>query len=476
MKVRQRRKAKKARNRSPQRSLREVLQDFLTPAVWKQAQQERAKSQQKKSPRWQTQPLILVLLFMTWCGGDSQAERFEVAKAYCQVWLCKRRGPGKTVQGFQKALQRLPLVVLRAVAAGMRRVLVGRRGRHWFYHDFVPIGCDGSRVECPRTPELEQRLGQAGKDKAAPTLWVTALVHLRWGVPWAWRLGKGTASERFHLLQMLGLLPRQALLVADAGYFGFALTQRLVGDEVMFLLRMSSNVTLYQQGCEPVQRFRDGEVYYWPGQKEAKASAQPLRLRLIRLRAKRRQNDVWLLTNVFDEARLPLAVAGQMYRWRWQNEGCFRTYKHTLKKVKLVSRTLRLVHREAEGSWLALQLLLIQGVMAQKERAGNNPAASSQRTSKTTAASAQQPPATLYSPRQILIAIRRDMEGTRRRGQPHYEERLHQARGEQRERTSAKASREWPRRKPHKAPKPPKLLTLSNAQKSLLARLHGKAA
>ena len=40
----------------------------------------------------------------------------------------------------------------------------------------------------------------------------------------------------------------------------------------------------------------------------------------------------------------------------------------TLKKVKLVSRTVRLVHREAEGSWLALQLLLAQGVWRQTER------------------------------------------------------------------------------------------------------------
>src|SRR6266478_615039 len=93
------------------RSLREVLREFLTPALWKQAQQRRRLGQRKQSSRWKTQPLVLMLLFMTWCGGDSQAERFEIAKGYCQVCLAKRRGPGKTVQGFQKALARLPLRV-----------------------------------------------------------------------------------------------------------------------------------------------------------------------------------------------------------------------------------------------------------------------------------------------------------------------------------------------------------------------------
>ena len=26
--------------------------------------------------------------------------------------------------------------------------------------DFIPFGCDGSRLECPRTTELERRLGR----------------------------------------------------------------------------------------------------------------------------------------------------------------------------------------------------------------------------------------------------------------------------------------------------------------------------
>lgn len=460
----QQRRPKKKTRRS-QRALREVLREFLTPAVWKQAHQRRRRGRRQGSSRWKTQPLLLMLLFMTWCSGDSQAERFEMAKGYCQVCMAKRRGPGKTVQGFQKALAWLPLVVLRTLAARVRRLLVERLGEHWLVAGWVPIGCDGSRVECPRTPELEARLGQAGKDKAAPTLWVTALVHLRWGVPWAWRLGKGTASERAHLEQLLGVLPKWALVVADAGYFGFQLTRHLLQEKVSFLLRMSSNVTLYTSGHVRLERYREGVVYYWPGKKDAKKGAVPLRLRLIRIRGRRRQGDVWLLTNVFEAQRLPHALAGQMYRWRWQNEGCFRTYKHTLKKVKLVSRTVRLVHREAEGSWLALQLLLAQGVLAHKERIGAYQAATREQALEA-----------LYSPRQILLAVRQAMLGKHRRGQPSYEACLRAARGEQRKRTSPKASREWPRRKPHKPPKPPQLLTLSVAQKCLLTRLASQAA
>lgn len=447
------------RSPTPRFSLKEALQEFLTPALWKQAQQGRRRAgswQPKKSTRWATQPLVLVLLFMTWTCGDSQPERFETARAFCQVCLPKRRRPGKTVQGFQKALARLPLRVLRTLSAGVRRVLAARLAG-WEVGGFVPFGCDGSRVTCPRSEELEERLGQAGKDGAAPTLWVTALVHLYLGVPWAWCFGKGTASERGHLKRLVALLPAQALLVADAGYFGYGLICHLLRQQVQFLLRMSSNVTLFTETLVPLESYREGVVYYWPGKKDEKNGAEPLRLRLIRLRGRRRKQDVWLLTNVMDPQRLSRKLAGQMYRWRWENEGCFRTYKHTLKKVKLVSRTVRLAHREAEGSWLALQLLIAQGALAQKAVTAGEPIP-------------------VCSPRGVLVAIRQEMIGLVQRGQPRYWQKLQNAKRERRPRRSEKEKRIWPRRKPHRPPKPPKLLKLTDEQKARISRLKCEAA
>ena len=396
-----------------------------------------------------------MLLLMTWCCGDSQPERFETARAFCVACLPKRRRPGQTVQGFQKALAKLPMRVLRTVAAGIRWTLASRLAARWFDEGFIAIGCDGSRVECPRTAELEQRLGQAGKDGSAPTLWVTALVHLRLGFPWAWRFGKGTASERSHLLQMLPVLPAAALLVTDAGYFGFDLAKQLVEQKVCFLMRMSSNVTLYTVEQVALQHYREGVVYYFAGKKQQQE--QPLLLRLIRIRGKKKKNDVWLLTNVLDRQRLSAASAAKFYRWSWENEGQFRAYKRTLAKVKLVSRSVRLVHREAEGSLLALQLMLAQGVLALAPvaRGDNEP---------------------VCSPRKVLLAIRQEMYGFLRRGHAKYYERLRKPMRERRERTSAKAIRAWPRRKPHKAPKPPRLLKLTAAKKALIARLEASAA
>src|SRR5258707_6780176 len=61
-------------------SLVEFVRQFLTPQVWKQARQ--AVPPRRRKPRWDLQPLVLVLLAMTWTAGDSELERFEAARGF----------------------------------------------------------------------------------------------------------------------------------------------------------------------------------------------------------------------------------------------------------------------------------------------------------------------------------------------------------------------------------------------------------
>jgi DDE family transposase len=436
------------RLRPQARSFLDSLREFLSPAIWKQAEQARRSS--RRSPRWATQPLVLTLLIMTWCCGDSQAERFETAKRFTAVCLAKRRRPGQGVQGFQKALAKLPLAVLRAVATGVRRRLLALLDL--LSDGWVVLGCDGSSLECPRVAELEQRLDTRRKRERSPQVWVTALVHVRTGLLWGWRLGKGHNRERSHLRALLGILPKAALVVADAGYSGYALAQALRQAGAAFLIRMSAKETLYTLTPLDRSRFREGEVLCWP-QQARQDGLPPLRVRLLRVRGRKRRRDVWLLTNVLDADKLSLAQASLYYRWRWENEGLFRTYKRTLAKVKLMSRTVRLVHREAEGALLATQLLLAQGVRA-----------------LPTVAAGAQPLPPRCSPRKVLLAIRAVILGRIGvRERETFCARLAKALREQRQRTSPKAKRRWPRRVNHKHPKPPKILTLTEPQKSLLA-------
>jgi Transposase DDE domain len=300
-------------------SFLDSLREFLTPAIWKQAKQ--ARRCRRRSPRWKTQALVLTLLAMTWCCGDSQAERFETAKGFTAVCLFKRRRPGETVQGFNQALSKLPMAVLRALAAGVR-------GRLLALFDlvsdgFIVFGCDGSSLECPRVEDLEKRLDLPQKKRRAPQVWVTALVHLRTGLLWSWRLGKGHNRERSHLRALLPTLPAAALIVADAGYNGYDLAQALLAAGADFLIRMSSKDTLYSELPLKPKDFKEGAVFLWT-QGAQQHHQPPMRVRLIRLCGTQRRKDVWLLTSVLAAERLTVPMASRYYRWRWENEGLFR--------------------------------------------------------------------------------------------------------------------------------------------------------
>jgi Transposase DDE domain len=367
----------------------------------------------------------------------------------------KKRRPGKSRGGFEKALAKFPCAALQALAGGLRRQLQRVFGADLLMGGFVPLGVDGSRLECPRTAELERRLPSGCRRLGAPAVWVTALVHLRLGLLWAWRLGLATACERSHLLAMLPALPAAALVVADAGFNGFFQAQAILRAKGSFLIRMSSKVRLRTEEGQDVTRWRDGRVYYW-SQEAERAGALPLLVRLIRLRPRGKKHDVWLLTNVLDKKKLPARLAGQFYRMRWENEGLFRTFKRTLKQVKLSSRTVRLVHREAAGALLATQVLLALGAQGVRPR---------RRACRGQAAAC--------SARKVLLAVRGELvecQAAVRR--PRLEQRLKEARREERpHRRSPKSCREWVRRVPHKPPKPPILLPFTDKQKARISRL-----
>jgi hypothetical protein len=393
----------------------------------------------------------MVLLLMTWTTGDSEAERFATARAFYVACHQHDKRPGETLQGFKQALAKVPLPVVHALLAAVRRCLYHAFHRYWRNNGFVVMACDGSRQECPRSAELEKRWPPAGKHGSAPTLFVTALVLLPAGLLWAWRVGPGTASEHAHLRQMLPLLPRRTLLVADAFYQGYQLYAAILRAKASFLVRLSSRSHLYTDERVPLSRFREGQVWYWPEQAQNKGRP-PLRLRLVRVRGRKKQ-DVWLLTNVLDRQRLGRQRVAEIYRWRWHVEGVFRTYKRTLPKIKLCCRTEALVYREAEVSLLALQILLAQTALKQRQSGVAV--------------------IVMGSARQELLRIRGAITttiGTKLgpRQRQAYQRQLArvQAGGGGR-----KVRRQWPRRKDHKAPKPPKIRVLPMRLKRRITKM-----
>lgn len=327
-------------------------------------------SEQTRQKRWSAWYTVLVSLLMVFDNSSTLRERFGAARRCLVDSYGSSRRPGKTFEGFISARH-----VLSATIKSDVHTHLGQQHRQiaapfWQRLGWMAFAADGSRIEMPRTVANEQAFGCAGKKKTGPQLLLTTLYHMGTGLPWDWHIGKGTASERSHLRSMLGSLPENALLVADAGFTGYELLKGIIASGSHFLIRVGASVTLLKNLS--VQPKIDGDVVWlWPPNK--RPLQPPLKLRLIVLKSvEDSKTPVYLLTDVFDKERLSDETAAVLYRMRWGVEVFYRGFKRTLDQHKLRSRSPDNAIDElhwAMTAHLLLGLMSVEGMIA----AGTDP-------------------------------------------------------------------------------------------------------
>jgi DDE family transposase len=308
---------------------------------------------EKKSARWSPRLLVFAAILFTLDASATLGERFAAAYDAITAMFPSRRRAGKDPQGFLRALCRHSAELLEIVKRRLRRrvrVVAGRT--RWRVEDHLAFGVDGSRVECPRTAANEKAMGCAGRDKTTPQLFVTTLFHLGTGLVWDFCRGIGTASERSHMLSMLDKLPKEALLLADAGFNGYDFMTQVLASGRHLLIRAGGNVKLLRKlgwYC----REKANIVYLWPSQMQKKQGCAPLVLRLITLRDGRNKT-IHLLSDLLETKELSDAQAGRLYRLRWGVEVLYRSLKQTLGKRKMVCRSPD--HAAVELDWAMISL------------------------------------------------------------------------------------------------------------------------
>jgi len=225
------------------------------------------------------------------------------------------------------------------------------------------------QFDLKRTADLEDRFGCCGKKHCGPQAYLTTLLHLTTGLPWAARIGRADSDERGHLRRLLRFLPPDALLVADAGFVGYPLWQHLIQRHVRFLIRVGANVNLLTELGWEVRTYA-GVVCLWPAYARQRGQA-PLVLRLIRVRDGRNR-EMCLVTNVLEAGELSVDQAVKAYRLRWGIELWFRQMKQTAARRQLASAAP--CAATLELAWLVVALAL-QGMLGVHEavRRGHDP-------------------------------------------------------------------------------------------------------
>lgn len=340
------------------------------------------------------------------------------------------------------------------------------------------LAVDGTNAACPRTRDNQAAMGDTGRPDGIPQLSMTLIQHVDTGLPWDFRVGSSDESERGHLRAMADDLPSDSLLVADAGFIGYDLCRELLEKRRHFLLRVGGNARLLQklgyqsendiprvdgddvadnknlkvdvQVHVPDAVHREGQtVYLWPIQQQERREP-PIRLRMILVRDADKR-PVHLVTSVLEASELAAGEASAIYRARWNIEVCFRTAKQTYEQARLRSRSPDSCYLEM--GWVIIGLWML-GLMTAREvvAAGVDPRRISHARARR--------------------AVRRARLGMKPRGGPRsFKAALAVCVQDRYTRKKSKTSRNYPRKKKHARPGPPRLKMATTTQAQLAKQL-----
>lgn len=414
---------------------------------------------------WKPQRVAWIALLMAWDEGQTLTTRWEHAcEAVNKIHPLWRLGD--SYSGFTQALVRFSTDLIPCLVKRLQVAMKAIAGNNWKTGRWVAFAVDGTRIETPHTAQNEDGLGCAGRDKTAPQVFLTTVWHLGLGLPWSFRVGPGTDSERNHFRRMIGELPERSMVVADAGFAGYVLFMRLLMANHSFLIRVGRNITLLK-GLGYYHEERDGLVYLWP---RAHRKCRPLVLRLIKLTMG--SQTVCLLTNILDEKQLSDEEAASLYKQRWGEEIFYRSYKQTMDRRKILSRTPETC--QADASWMVLGLwLLCLLTVPNIIEAGGGPKEISVAKARDTLRRAMR-----ESRRAKRMAAklgekkRRLGRGRRRVEVADLSRELSEARKDRYERRrSIKEARNYPRKKKEKPPGPPKIRPATSTETKKSSKL-----
>jgi hypothetical protein len=343
---------------------------------------------------WNATQLVALAVLWSWSDQSTLTGAFEHARQLANDMF--GTVAVTSYQGLTGALRVYTEQLLSRLWMHLHVLMEKVGGKYWRIGRWLPLAVDGSRATTPRTAENERafssknyghgRKAQSRKrwknkkrrskpmsEPVKPQIWLTLVWHMGLKLPWCWRTGPSTASERGHLTEMLQTVdfPKDTLFCGDAGFVGYDFWKSILDRGHSFLIRVGANVRLLKN--LGAARERAGLVYLWPDN-VARQNQPPLVLRLLVFQGPR--GKVYLVTNVLSERALSLRQARQLYRLRWGVELQFRTLKQTFRRSKLRSRTPE--NAVVELHWSLVGLSLVQ-LFAVKEqiRVDSPPAQSS---------------------------------------------------------------------------------------------------
>lgn len=338
---------------------------------------------------WAPRHLVALAVLVAWGERRRVTDSFEEAKKLSETLLGVVAV--QTYQGMMRALaaytdQLLP-VVWQRIQLLMERVCP----KHYRIGKWVPLAVDGSRFTTPQTESNEKAFaaknygsGKKAKSRSKwknkrkrkkklpaqvkPQIWLTLIWHIGSKLPWSWKTGPSTSSERHDMIDMIQSqkFPEKTLFCCDAGFTGYELWSSILDAGHHFLVRVGGNINLLKNlgHC----RSDDDVAFLWPV-REARRKQPPIVLRLIRVKTK--LGTMYLVTSVLNRRNLSDSMLKRMYSLRWGVELQFRALKQTFDLSKLRSRNSDFA--TAELNWSIVALTMVQLFALKEQRTPDVP-------------------------------------------------------------------------------------------------------
>jgi len=324
-----------------------------------------------KLPHWLVLRLVTCLGFLRDLNIPTVLDR--VAAVFGTPLSWQGQIPHST--SIAQARDRLGFDVVRALFRRFAAFLAGRLAKLDRWHGLVVVAIDGTMFDVPDTPANVSAFGRPGGRNGSggfPKLRLVALVstvsHFVLGCVVGPCKGKGT-GEKTLAPNLLAVLRPNWLLLMDKGFCSYPWFKAL-GDKPFFVRKTEGRTAVKPKKIgRPLRPRKDWWVDYLPA--SAKGGQEPLRLRWIRIKLKKRKGRrrcrwVEFLTNLPPD-RFPYEVLVDLYLQRWEVEFVFRELKTNLLRKKMFrSKTPTRVLQEVYGLMVAYNAIRLRMAQAAK--------------------------------------------------------------------------------------------------------------
>ena len=285
----------------------------------------------------------------------------EVVRKVQAWWKASgKRRISTNTSAYCQARSRLPLATLfrifTAVAATLQRRVLQREW--WLGGRRVRI-LDGSALSMPDTPANQKRWPQLSSQKPGcgfPLLRLVGIFCLSSGALLRYAFGNKHEQENHLARQLLDVLEKNDVLLADRGFCSFGLFSVLLARGVDCVMR------LHQARRHDLRQGRrlghNDRLVQWrkgsarrndPWAAEHGSLPETLTVRLVRFRIAVpgfRTREIILATTLLDPLAYPAEALAQLYAERWQIELRYREIKTTMGADVLRCRTPRMIEKE----------------------------------------------------------------------------------------------------------------------------------